>query len=139
VFQEVSILALGKSEQILDAHHLLAWVRQAARLTAMATLRKQRRRGLPLDDAVLDRLEEDWQRHDRLPSLALLEALDRCLAQLTPRARKILELRYTQNLVGRELAAALRQPVASVYVALTRAHRAMERCVRQRIEAEEAR
>lgn len=138
VFQEVSMLVLGKSPEILDAQHFLAWVRRAARLEALSMLRRHKARTQPLDEAVLDALEADWAKLDRQPSLDLLEAVEHCMAKLTPRARAILELRHRDGLIGPKLAEALDQPLTTVYVTLSRAHRALGDCIRNRAGMEGA-
>lgn len=135
VFQEVSILVLHKREELRDAAALPTWLRKAARLAAIAGLRRQDRRPVLMDDDVLDRLEPFWAEPSG-GSSARAEALRECVEALTPRARQLLRMRYVEGLSGRDVARRTGRKLESVYMALSRLHNRLASCVRQRLTRE---
>jgi RNA polymerase sigma-70 factor (ECF subfamily) len=137
VFQEVTLLAMQRAGRIRDVEHLLLWARKAGRYKALEALRAKGGGWLPLDDDVLDALEAEWDAagSDAAGSDAAAEQLHdlrRCMQRLSARARRILHLRYSDGLSGLQLAETLTIGVASVYVALSRIHRALRDCMARR-------
>ena len=133
VLQEVMVLVLEKRDKIRDEAHLPAWSRRAARLTAMAALRKKRGNPIPLDNRVLDLLEEEWDKLDRVESSSVADALRTCLAKLTPRSATLIRMRYAEGLKSGQIAAQLKQDVNTIYVALGRIHQALAACVKREL------
>jgi len=133
VFQEVTALAIDKAAEINDEAHLLSWSRTAARLKSMEMLRKKKKARL-LDEDVLEDLEATWQNGDQRNSSDELDYLQECLKTLTPRARRVLELKFAEGGTGSQVADALSIKVHSVYVALGRIYAALEECIRSRRE-----
>src|SRR5262245_22089928 len=82
VFQEISLLALNKREEIEGEAHLLPWLRKAARFKALRVL-ETRPSAVALDADVLEVLEEAWARTDAVPAADMLDALRGCLEKLT--------------------------------------------------------
>lgn len=136
IFQEVSLLAVRKFEQIADESHLHRWLRQAARTAGLQALRNRRRRIPTLDVTVLDALEGHWDRETDSPSADAAEALRRCLDRLGATARRLLDLRYGEGLRVAEVAERVGRKVETVYVGLSRAHQAFGGCVRKRLAIE---
>ncbi|QNN21015.1 sigma-70 family RNA polymerase sigma factor [Planctomycetales bacterium ZRK34] len=128
VYQEVATDAVAHIHQINDEQHLVRWLRQACRFRAIDELR---RRGshMVFDSAVLDQLETDWDhRHDD-QARHMRQALRRCIEQLAPNARRVIHLRYRDNLTGQRLAEASGRSMNTIYTALSRAHRALAECM----------
>jgi RNA polymerase sigma-70 factor (ECF subfamily) len=132
VFQEVAVLALRKREEIHDPTHFLAWMRLVARNRALKCLR-ERGRCLFLDERLLAELEDQWADFDLTPAADLTDALRHCLAKLSPYAQQLIRLRYVEGISGARLAEALDRQLNAVYVALSRIHRSLGACIRQRI------
>lgn len=138
VFQDVSSLAFQKREQIDDAVHLLKWLRRTARYRASYSMRQRHTQPMMFDDALLDEMDAQWiaavgaaaNETDRV------EALRHCLGELTPNARKLIDLRYNENKSGQDLAEASGKQLNTVYVALTRIHRTLADCIRKRMDEE---
>src|SRR5262249_33193842 len=96
VFQEVFLTVTRKAQEFQPGTNFPAWARRIARPKVLEQCRASR--GAPhllapeaLDSVlrVADCVDEDWsERRD---------ALKRCLEQLAPRAREILELRYCEE------------------------------------------
>ena len=138
VLSDVTVLAVKKREQIVDEAHLAGWLRVAARTEALKALRTQRGRAMPMSDRLIDLLDAEWTRHDATASDELSEALQICLDRLPPRSRQLVKLRYADGLTGAVLAQKLNQQIKSVYVAISRVHRALGDCIRAH-QAREAR
>jgi RNA polymerase sigma-70 factor (ECF subfamily) len=132
VFQEVAVLAIRKRDEIRDGPHFLAWMRLTSRHTALKTLR-HRQHQLLLDESLLDRLDEQWAEHDSASSADLLEALRHCLERLSPHARNLVKLRYAEGVSGQRLAEVVDRSLNTVYVSLSRIHRSLGDCIRQRL------
>jgi RNA polymerase sigma-70 factor (ECF subfamily) len=137
VFQNVALVLLRKGDRLEAEQDFPPWARRVARLEALAALRERRKSPQVLDDATLDRLEDHWDAGDSAPGPAT-EALRACLERLSPRARRLVELRYVGGLRGKDLAEKLAQPVNTVYVALSRIYRKLAACIQDRLASEGA-
>lgn len=138
VMQEVCRLAILKSDEIKDADHLIPWARTTARFVALNALRKTQRATPTLDASLLDLLEPHWPRSQHVGDTDHVDALRRCLGHLSPNARRLVQLRYTDNISGSELAEIVGQKTRSVYTALSRIHRTLGECVRRLLSEEAA-
>lgn len=136
IFQEVSIISVNKREMIQDEIHFRAWVRRTARLEAMNALRREKKAPEPLCEGVLDLLDSHWDNHDDDWAAARVEALRGCVQKLTPRAQRLVQLRYGEGISSQRLAETRGVAANTVYVALARIHRALAECIRRRLAAE---
>jgi len=135
ILQDVSLLALKKKDSINDEQAFPAWIRRTARFEALNAVRRQKKLPQPVDDEVLDLLDEEWSAADTMaPAGRAVEALRNCIDKLTPRAQKLVKLRYFEELSGKRLAEKLGRPVNTVYVALTRIHKNLSSCVRLQLQ-----
>ena len=135
VFQEISLLAFRESKKINDRTHLMAWLRRAARHRAINAAKKANRQTLPLDEQTVSALDLAWGAYDREDISDRSQALERCMGRLSPSARRMIYLRYTEGLTGDSLAKHLNRPTPSTYVSLSRIHRALEKCIREALVA----
>ena len=136
IFQEVSIAAISKREDIIDIDHFAPWIRSAARLQSLMALRNRNRLPHSLSDEVLDMLEPHWEQFDNRSDMDLSEALKACLDGLGPYAKQLVETRYVQGKSGNNLALALKRSMNTVYVALSRVHNALRECLTKKLAAE---
>jgi len=135
VFQEVALVVLKKGDELADAEGFPAWARTIARLEAMNALRRRTKAPVSLDASVLDVLDRHWAAADGGPTS---DALRTCLQRLPPRSRRVVELRYRDDLSGKALAERLAQPLNTVYVTLARVHRMLSECVRSQLRGGKA-
>lgn len=133
VFQDVSILAIDKRDQINDEQHLHRWLRTTARFESLKALREAKRGPVAMDASTLDLIDAHWADYDLTPSSDMTEALRHCIGELSPSARQIIRARYVDGQSGKELAQTLNQKAHSVYVAIGRIHRRLHDCIRERI------
>lgn len=135
IFQDVSIVALRKRDEIVDETHFRAWVRRTARLEAMNVLRREQKQRVALPQAVLDALESHWDNRDQEIVRQRAEWLAECLGRLSQRAQQLVRWRYGDGTSPGQLAERLGRPINTIYVALTRIHRALAECVRRKAAA----
>ena len=136
VFQEISIAALSKRDQINDADHLVRWLGQAARFHGLTAVRNRSNRRMVFDDRVLDQIEAIWSSDASTDLGPSSDALQTCLGRLTPYNRQLIELRYERGLTGVDLADAAGRKPNTVYVALARIHKQLAECVTSRLSAQ---
>jgi RNA polymerase sigma-70 factor, ECF subfamily len=137
VFQEVFLTVSRKSGEFQSGSNFLAWARSVARLKVLEACRSAQGgphllepEALEAIIAVADEADDSWAERR--------EALARCLEQLAPRARQILELRYGEDfLPPPEIAARLSWTVNAIHVALSRARKFLQECTRRRLAPEE--
>ncbi len=137
VLQEVSIVALDKREEIRDPACLPAWLRETARYKSLKALSRLSKRPLTLDNAMLDLLEAEWCAYDRVAGSTMTDMLRSCLSKLSPYARRIVDLRYGENLKSGQVAEMLGRKAHTVYIALQRIHRDLANCMQRQIDCEE--
>ena len=137
LFQDVSAVAVEKYDRIADSDHLLLWARKAARNKSLEALRKRKYTPLTLADDVIELLDGSWLEIDRTDTDIEIDYLRSCLETLSPKARKVVNLKYVEGFSGVQIAELVGSKVHSVYVALTRAHRSLEACVQKRRLREE--
>lgn len=134
VFQDVSLAAVRKCEQIDDVAHLDRWLRHAIRLRGLELRRNRKHHALLLSPEVLDRIEEVWVSRANADTDERAEALRHCIDELTGTAREVVELRYGQGLKSGQIAEQLGKRTETVYKAITRAHAALADCIRRRLD-----
>lgn len=133
VLQELTVVAMEKASNVSNELALVAWLRKAARLKAMEAIRGQKRQPAALDEAVLDQLEQHWSQFDQAKSTEMVEALRRCVHELSPNAKKLIKMRYVDAMKSGEIAELLSRNVTAVYQALTRTHRFLARCIEHKL------
>lgn len=135
IFQDVSMLAVEKRAQFNDENHLAAWLRTAAKHRALNAIRDRKAGPIHLDADVVESLDAHWPNPPG-DSGEISEALAACLDELSDYARKLITLRYEQELSGQRLADAVGRNAATVTVALSRTRRTLHNCIRARLEGD---
>jgi RNA polymerase sigma-70 factor (ECF subfamily) len=136
LFADIAARAVEKSGEIEHPDHLRGWVRAAIKLAALDHLRTRQRRGVVFDAELLEQMEDAWKDADALAGSELADALRECLTKLTPNARKLVDMRYRDGLRGIDVAQTLGRNVRSVYQALSRIHKQLATCIRNRMAGE---
>lgn len=134
VFQEVSIVVMDKHAQVDGPDGFRPWTRTIARFQALKAVNRRKSSPLRLTDAVIDRLDVAWQTSDgEQPRGDEIAALSQCVSKLTPRAQRLVQLRYHEDMAGARIAEILQRPLNTIYVAISRIHRSLAECVRQEL------
>ena len=136
VVQEVALLALDKGREVTDVARLNVWLRRATRFKALEALRGKNKSTSSLSEEVLNKLESHWEPYDYKGEFAesvLAELLRVCFQRLTDKQQRLLNLRYAKQLRSGEIAERLHMKVETVYRAITRAHRSLADCMKDKI------
>ena len=134
--QDLSMLAMQKGESLEDEQHLAAWLRRAVRFKALEVLKRHGRTPLVVNDAILDQFEVYWEDRQRHQDSDRLDALAACLDRLTPKNRRLLQLRYADGKKPAEIAGIVGRNVDVVYTLIARAHRSLRECIELRLRGE---
>lgn len=137
VFQDVSVIAIRKSNEINDAEHLIRWLYQAIRLEGLKARRNRQTRIKSFSPEVLEALEQARPDYHASES-GQMSALRECVNALQGSSRVILEMRYGQNLKPAAIAQQTGKQIQTVYKTIARAHSALRDCVRQRLATRES-
>ena len=136
IFQDVSMAAVRKCDQIDDGEHLDRWVRHAIRLKGLEVRRNRKDKAQLLSPEVLDIIEQTWTHTAYANESERMDALRRCIAQLQGTAREVVTLRYGEGMKSQAIADKLGRRVETVYKATTRAHAGLKECIERRLKAE---
>lgn len=107
----------------------LPWLLAIARNQLRKLLRDRGRRRELAD---VERLDSLWQEHVVEHGNPMRDALQQCLAQLAPRSRDALRMRYAEGLDRAEIAARLGLSAEGVKSMLTRVRAWLANCVERR-------
>jgi len=137
VFQELFLTLTRKADDFQPGTNFLAWARSVARLKVLEACRTHRGGPMLLDPEAMHAISEaadlepdDWDERRA--------ALMRCLERLAPKAREIVELRYSvEQLSPPTIAERLAWSVNAVHVALSRARKFLQECTRRRLSLED--
>jgi RNA polymerase sigma-70 factor (ECF subfamily) len=128
--QDVTLVVARSWDQYDPTKSFERWARGIAWRVALANLRKYRRPVLELDERVLEQIGAEM---DGLGDEAELEdrkqALQQCLEQLSEANRTLIRERYFDERSYEDIAARSGRSLGALYVAFTRIHAALARCV----------
>lgn len=136
LFQDVCLKALSTPEKFANENSLLRWSRVTARNTAIDALRRRMRSAVSLRSDILEIMAAEWPTYRDENAPERIEALVRCIKQLSPYNRQIVQLRYKEGLDGVEVAERMKRKVKTMYQALSRIHKHLRNCVVQRLAGE---
>jgi RNA polymerase sigma-70 factor (ECF subfamily) len=137
IFQKVCLSALQSSQAFHDSEHLLKWAWLVCRSESFKYLAKQKKAPVIFDEQILEMIHSESQKPSFLDDPSIYSVLEKCLSLLSSPVKLLLQNRYQHNLTGAELAKVLNRNVKSVYVAISRAHRTLYKCMHERIHAQE--
>lgn len=138
VFQEVFLTVTRKAAEFRQGTNFLAWSRSIARLKVLEQCRAHSAGPGALGQEALEAVMAEAEEMVEDVWSERREALARCLEQLAPRARQILELRYSEELLAPPvIAERLSWSVNAVHVALSRARKFLQDCTRRRLAVKE--
>jgi RNA polymerase sigma-70 factor, ECF subfamily len=135
VFQEVSLVLLGKADSLELEGDFSAWCRAVARNIAWRERSKSRRMQALNDDVILDLLDNAFAKceHCGLKDF-WREQLQICMQKLSPQNLELMSMRYISDLRLKEVAQRLKRSEGAVQVALSRVRKAILDCVQSNQE-----
>ncbi|MDF1753389.1 MAG: sigma-70 family RNA polymerase sigma factor [Verrucomicrobiales bacterium] len=135
LLQNTALVLLRKFSEYDRDKPFLPWALGVAKFELLGHRRDQARSRVMFDSEMLDRYTEKWS------ELAPVEsddsaALQTCLAKLPERLRKVVRLRYFDDLNSGEIAKALGMNAGSVRVSLQRTRDQLRKCVERELGME---
>ena len=136
ILQEVSMVVVRKYADYDQTRPFIAWVIGIARHEVMAYRRQLSVASRALDDAAIERIAEAFvESREQLNPLA--EALEDCIKRVSGKARRLLDLRYINDLPYAEIAKATGASTTSIKVAMHRIRAGLMECVERHPAARE--
>jgi RNA polymerase sigma-70 factor len=125
-------LAIVRSWEKFDRRLPFApWARGIARRVALSNLRKAQRPVVELDEDVMELLGAEFDAFgDENASEESRRRLNHCIEQLPERSRELVRLRYFDATPYEEIARRTGRSVAALYMAFTRIHDTLAKCVK---------
>jgi RNA polymerase sigma-70 factor, ECF subfamily len=141
VFQEVALAILGEASAGKTVDPFLPWAREVARRRVVEYYRKSSRRSAPapLTESMVELIGVSFGENEEAPEKdsERLSSLRQCIAQLSARARQVLQLRYNTQLGIGEIAESVDWQTGSVKVLLSRTRKVLADCIRAKLAASE--
>ena len=132
IAQEVAVAATRQYDREQHDRPFMPWVFGIARNQVALHLRKKYRQHVLFDSAVVDEIEAAFERVS--PEAAdRRSALAECMEQLSPKARQLVELRYTQGSKPQQIATKLGTTANTVSVSLSRIRKTLGDCISRRL------
>lgn len=142
VFQEVALAILGEASSGKSVDPFLPWAREVARRRVVEYYRKTSRREAPapLTESMVELIGASFGENEEAPERdsARVSSLRQCIAQLSARARQVIQLRYTTELGIDAIAQSVDWQAGSVKVLLSKTRKVLADCIRAKLSASEA-
>ena len=135
VFQEVALTLWEQADRYDAARPFLPWARGVAVRKVLERRRRDRRFPLAFSPETIEAVAEGFARTEP-DARRELAALEECLERLPQAARRVLALRYEDDLSGSEIARRTGRTLAAIHQALSRARAALQDCIRRRLAAD---
>lgn len=137
VLQEVFLTLTQKADEFQPGTDFVAWARAIARIKVLQRFDQDRKAPRPLCAEAIEALvaaapEMDDSRSSRR------QAVGKCLEEVAPTARRIIDLRYDEGLSPPEIARKLSWNVDAVHVGLAKVRKFLRECSQRRLEAQGA-
>ncbi len=136
VFQEVASTLWKRFEQYDPQQSFGGWARGIAARKVLEHARQNARFPVVFAPRAIQAIAEAFDRTEATASRRY-DALRLCLAQLPERSRRLLVLRYDQELEVEAIASQTERTLDAVYQALSRVRGRLEQCIRRRLALEE--
>jgi len=135
VVQETAMVLYRRFLEYDESRPFLSWALGVARFQVMGLRRDATRDLVTFDDEILERFTEAWA--ELAPAASeRVEALQFCLGRLASHARRLVRLRYYEDLNAGQIAEQAGGNGAAVRVALQRIREQLRACVEREIRSE---
>ncbi len=136
VMQDTMLVMWKKFDQYEAGTNFAAWGMQIGRFAVMQFQRKVQSGIVCFDSNALEKIIE----HEevlREKEDAYSEALEECVKHLKEKSKRIISLRYVDNMKIVDIALKIEKTLNSTYQAMSRIHQSLLKCVMQRLRQEE--
>lgn len=134
VYQDISLAAIKKADQIKDDEHLMPWLRTAIRLRGLEVRRNRGRQVALLSPEILDLFENTQTQLSKAKGSDRMASLRHCIDAMPPKTRELLALRYNHDLKPQQIAEKTGKSDQAIYKAIKRIHLALGACIKQRLQ-----
>lgn len=136
LMQETVTIMWRKFDDFEPGRDFVAWGIGIARYKVLEYRKKKRKSQIRFNDQVHALLETDAKNMlGRLDER--LEALQHCLSKLSERDRKLIAMRYEQDLTIKAISERVEQSIHKVYRGIIQIHDILLRCVRRTLSAKD--
>lgn len=135
IIQEVAELSAEKFEQYDQARPFIAWLIGIARNRIAQSYREQGRRPIVYSSEVLDSIANAYTTMQQSDD-DRLDGLRECMAKLSDRHRRVVELRYARQMTSEHIAEQVGCSPRAVTSMLQRVRNALRICVSRYMEAQ---
>ncbi len=135
LLQKTNVTLWQKREEFVPGSNFFAWARRIARYHVLNERRKFGRERVMFDDALFKELvERQASRDEEATELQpQVSALRKCLEQLKPEQREMIQKRYTPNGSVEELAQQTGKSEAAISQLLYRLREILRNCIEMRL------
>ena len=134
IYQDVSLAAIKKADQIVDTDHLLPWLRKAVRLRGLELRRQRSGHSYLLSPDVLDLFENTQTELTSATESDRMTCLRHCMDAMPKPGRELLNLRYVHEMKPKAIAEKTGKSDQAIYKALKRLHTLLASCIKQRLK-----
>ena len=135
VMQETALVIFRRFAEYDGQRPFLAWALGIARFQVMGLQRDSARSLVAFDDDVLAKFTDTWA--EMAPGVSdRSAALQSCIERLAAHARRLVQLRYFEDLNAEQIAQRLGGNGAAVRVTLQRIREQLRACIERQIETE---
>ena len=134
VLQDASLVMWKKFDEFEAGTNFYAWASRIAYFEILNFRRRKSPETLLFDPATFDKMAAEVESSsDWLAEIGPI--LEKCLAELRPEDRDLIERRYAPGMRGKELARQLGRPANSVYKSLGRIRQRLWQCITDALAA----
>jgi RNA polymerase sigma-70 factor, ECF subfamily len=130
VLQETNLVLCRKRAEYRATEDFWPWAKTIARYQVLAHLKRQHRSRLRFGESLLSELAQETVVQDLESELLVM---DRCIQELAPSNREMLQLRYISELSIADIASRLGRSVGAVYDALYRTRGQLADCIQRKL------
>ena len=140
LLQDTASILWSKFGEFTPGTDFTAWACRIARLVVANHYRKMnvRQRAQYLNPDLLESIALVAESNDWLYREDRIDALQRCLARLQERDRRLIRSRYEEGSSIRAIAESIGRSVDAVYKSLSKIHYQLLCCIQQRLKTEDA-
>lgn len=136
LFQEASVAVCESAADFQLGTSFGAWAREIARRRVLAYFRSSRRTDELLTALSVQLLHEAFDRAEaEAVGQARIDALQRCLAALSPWVQRIIQLRFAAQMSLEQIAQHIQRQPESVRKALYRGRQLLRECIERRLKS----
>jgi RNA polymerase sigma-70 factor (ECF subfamily) len=128
IMQETTILMWEKRSEFIPGTDFVAWGARIAYYKILNYRKRAMKNHLVIDEMQFTSIEEQAIEKCR-QSEEVLYKLDECINKITESDRRLVWMRYSQNISVKEIAFRINKSVRSVYLAISRIHGLLLRCI----------